>query len=156
MSAKGAFGFVAGGILGAAAGVVAGILLAPRSGAESRAMAADAMNDAWDTAVDSYERGSRVVSEKIGSRPGMDVTADELRAKVDLARERMEQVRSSLSESVSSSAAQVADAVQAVSAQVGNAVDGMTAAETTEAADVTVEPVEAEPEAEAEAEADAE
>ena len=46
MSAKGAFGFVAGGILGAAAGVVAGILLAPRSGAESRAMAADAMNDA--------------------------------------------------------------------------------------------------------------
>ncbi|MCI7218907.1 YtxH domain-containing protein, partial [Parafannyhessea umbonata] len=92
MSAKGAFGFVAGGILGAAAGVVAGILLAPRSGAESRAMAADAMNDAWDTAVDSYERGSRVVSEKIGSRPGMDVTADELRAKVDLARERMEQL----------------------------------------------------------------
>ena len=77
MSAKGAFGFVAGGILGAAAGVVAGILLAPRSGAESRAMAADAMNDAWDTAVDSYERGSRVVSEKIGSRPGMDVTAED-------------------------------------------------------------------------------
>ena len=39
-------GFVLGSIFGAAAGVITGILIAPRSGAESRAMAADAMNDA--------------------------------------------------------------------------------------------------------------
>ena len=145
--------FFAGALMGAAAGVGIGMLLAPRSGAESRAMAADAMNDAWDSAMDTYEQGAKTVKDTVnGFRPQVDVATDELRAKVDAARERMEQVRSSLSESVSSSAAQVADAVQAVSAQVGNAVDGMTAAETTEAADVTVEPVEAEDEPEAEAE----
>ena len=46
------FNFVLGAFLGAAAGAAAGVMLAPRAGAESRAMAADAMNDAWDTAVD--------------------------------------------------------------------------------------------------------
>ena len=35
--------FILGSIFGAAAGVVAGMMLAPRPGAESRAMAADAM-----------------------------------------------------------------------------------------------------------------
>lgn len=141
MSAKGAFGFVAGGILGAAAGVVAGILLAPRSGAESRAMAADAMNDAWDTAVDSYERGSRVVSEKIGSRPGMDVTADELRAKVDLARERMEQLRDSLSDAVTTTSSQVQDVVNSAADKVVSASDAATPAGETQAEGVHVEVV---------------
>lgn len=141
MSAKGAFGFVAGGILGAAAGVVAGILLAPRSGAESRAMAADAMNDAWDTAVDSYERGSRVVSEKIGSRPGMDVTADELRAKVDLARERMEQLRDSLSDAVTTTSSQVQDVVNTAADKVVSASDHATPAGETKAEGVHVEVV---------------
>lgn len=141
MSAKGAFGFVAGGILGAAAGVVAGILLAPRSGAESRAMAADAMNDAWDTAVDSYERGSRVVSEKIGSRPGMDVTADELRAKVDLARERMEQLRDSLSDAVTTTSSQVQDVVNTAADKVVSASDHAAPAGETKAEGVRVEVV---------------
>lgn len=95
---KGAMGFVFGGICGAVAGFAAGVLLAPRPGAESRAMAADAMNDAWDTAVDTYERGSQAVNDKFGGvRPSMDATTDELRAKVDLARERMDQLRESLS-----------------------------------------------------------
>ena len=43
---KGAVGFVLGSVFGAAVGAAAGMMLAPRSGAESRAMAADAMNDA--------------------------------------------------------------------------------------------------------------
>lgn len=141
MSAKGAFGFVAGGILGAAAGVVAGILLAPRSGAESRAMAADAMNDAWDTAVDSYERGSRVVSEKIGSRPGMDVTADELRAKVDLARERMERLRDSLSDAVTTTSSQVQDVVNTAADKVVSASDHAAPVGETKAEGVHVEVV---------------
>ena len=99
MSAKGTLGFILGSIVGAVAGATAGLLLAPRTGAESRAMAADAMNDAWDSAVDAYERGSRVVSDKISNvRPSVDATTDELRAKVDLARERMDQLRSSLSD----------------------------------------------------------
>ena len=82
---------------GAVAGFVAGILLAPRSGAETRAMASDAVNDAWDSAIDTYERGQQAVSDKIGTmRPNVDATTDELRAKVDLARERMDQLRDSL------------------------------------------------------------
>ena len=60
-------------------------------------MAADAMNDAWDSAVDTYERGARSVSDRLGDvRPGVDAKTDELRAKVDLARERMDQLRESL------------------------------------------------------------
>ena len=77
--------FVLGSIFGAVAGVVAGMMLAPRPGSESRAMAADAMNDAWDSAVDTYERGARSVSDRLGDvRPGVDAKTDELRAKVDV------------------------------------------------------------------------
>ena len=120
MSAKGTLGFILGSIVGAVAGATAGLLLAPRTGAESRAMAADAMNDAWDSAVDAYERGSRVVSDKISNvRPSVDATTDELRAKVDLARERMDQLRSSLSDAVNTTSAQVQDAVNTVAEKVG-------------------------------------
>lgn len=115
-------GVVFGTICGAAAGFAAGVLLAPRAGAESRAMAADAVNDAWDTAVDSYERGTRIVNEKISSaRPDMGSTTDELRAKVDLARERMDQLRDSLSENVTSVSSQVQEAVSNVSDKVASA-----------------------------------
>lgn len=104
-------------------------------------MAADAMNDAWDTAVDSYERGSRVVSEKIGSRPSMDVTADELRAKVDLARERMEQLRDSLSDAVTTTSSQVQDVVNSAADKVVSASDAATPAGETQAEGVHVEVV---------------
>ena len=119
MTARGALGFVFGSVAGVAAGVAAGLLLAPRSGAESRAMAADAVNDAWDSAVDAYERGTRVVNEKVSAvRPSVDATSDELRAKVDLARERMDQLRDSLSETVATTSAQVQDAVSTVTEKV--------------------------------------
>ena len=87
MSKKSA-GFFLGAVFGAAAGAVAGLFLAPRSGEETRALAADAVNDAWDSALDSYERTSKVVSTKIGEvKPTVDAKTDELRAKVDLARQ---------------------------------------------------------------------
>ena len=93
--------YAAGAIIGAAAGFVAGVLLAPRSGAESRAMASDAVNDAWDSAVDTYERGQQAVNSKIEPmRAKPDATTDELRAKVDLARERMDQLRDSMNGAV--------------------------------------------------------
>ena len=110
MSKKSA-GFFLGAIFGAAAGAVAGLFLAPRSGEETRALAADAVNDAWDSALDSYERTSKVVSTKIDEvKPTVDAKTDELRAKVDLARERMDQLRESLSDAVTS----VADAADVV------------------------------------------
>ena len=141
MSVRGAVNFFIGSLAGVVCGVAAGMLLAPRSGAESRAMAADAMNDAWDSAVDAYERGSRVVSDKVGSvRPSVDATSDELRAKVDLARERMDQLRDSLSETVANTTAQVQDAVSTVTEKVTEAAADMD--EQTEAQGVRVEVVE--------------
>lgn len=102
--------FVLGAACGAAAGFAAGILLAPRTGAESRAMASDAVNDAWDSAVDTYERGQQAVANKFeGLRPDVDATTDELRAKVDLARERMDQLRDSLNGAEAASAEPTAD-----------------------------------------------
>ena len=102
---------------------------------------APARRAAWDTAVDSYERGSRVVSEKIGSRPGMDVTADELRAKVDLARERMEQLRDSLSDAVTTTSSQVQDVVNTAADKVVTATDAAAPASETQAEGVHVEVV---------------
>lgn len=112
MSAKGTLGFIAGSIVGVAAGVAVGILVAPRSGKESRALAADAINDAWDNARDSYERNSALVNDKFDAmRPTISATTDELRAKVDRARERMDLLRNSLSEAVANSTAAVHQAV---------------------------------------------
>ena len=105
-------------------------MLAPRSGAESRAMAADAMNDAWDSAVDTYERGAGVVNDKFsGVRPVVDAKTDELRAKVDLARERMDQLRESLSDAVAGASAQVQDAVTSVADRVSAMTDAPVAGE---------------------------
>lgn len=104
-------GVVLGGLVGATCGFVAGVMFAPRSGAESRAMAADAMNDAWDSAVDTYERSSQAVAGKMNDvKPSMDATTDELRAKVDLARERMDQLRESLAHSTGDTPVEEAEA----------------------------------------------
>lgn len=95
------FSFVAGAVIGAAAGTVIGILMAPRSGAETRAMAADMANDAWDNARDIYEQGvdqARAAASDFG--PMVDAKTDELRAKVDLARERMDQLREQLNDAI--------------------------------------------------------
>ena len=67
---KKALYFTLGTLFGTASGILAGMLLAPRSGAESRAMAADAMNDAWDSAVDTYERGAQTAADNDNARRG--------------------------------------------------------------------------------------
>ena len=95
------FAFVTGAAVGAVAGTIIGLLVAPRSGAETRAMAADMANDAWDSARDMYEQGvdqARAAATDFG--PMMDAKTDELRAKVDLARERMDQLREQLNDAV--------------------------------------------------------
>ena len=145
---KKALYFTLGTLFGTASGILAGMLLAPRSGA----MAADAMNDVWDSAVDTYERGAQTAADKFnGVRPVVDAKTDELRAKVDLARERMDQLRDSLSDVVTTTSAQVQDAVNAVADQVAAAAEAAPAAETPAEA-VRVEVVDAEaPETGAEA-----
>ncbi len=147
------FNFVLGTFVGAAAGLVAGVMLAPRAGAESRAMAADVMNDAWDTAVDNYERGSKVVADKVTEvAAASGVSSDELREKVDAARVRMDQLRDSLSDAVANASAQVVDVVNMVSDQVTSMADTAADAAGTAAEAVKVEVVDedAEPAAPAE------
>lgn len=135
--------FILGSLFGVVAGVGLGMLLAPRSGAETRAMATDAMNDAWDSAVDSYERGSAAVSEKLGNvGPAVDAKTDELRAKVDLARERMDQLRDSLSDAVAAASEQVEDTVGDVIDEVSvAAAEAAAEADQTAATGVRVEVV---------------
>ncbi|MGI6230985.1 MAG: YtxH domain-containing protein [Tractidigestivibacter sp.] len=132
--------FVLGSLFGAACGVVVGIMMAPRTGAESRAMAADAVNDAWDSAIDTYERGARSVNDRVSDfRPSVDAKSDELRAKVDLARERMDQLRDSLSDAVSSTSSQVSDAMDTVTDRVATMAGEAASANETPAASVNVE-----------------
>lgn len=116
--------FVAGFALGAVAGVTIGILSAPRSGAETRAMASDAANDAWDSARDMYDQGveqARSTVADFGS--ASDVTVDELRAKVDQARERMDQLREQLNDAISGGVVpQAADVTVEAAAPVAETV----------------------------------
>lgn len=125
--------FVSGFALGAIAGVAIGILSAPRSGAETRAMASDAANDAWDSARDMYDQGveqARSTVSNFGS--ASDATVDELRAKVDQARERMDQLREQLNEAIAGGVApQAADVTVEAAAPVAATVtpDGTVGAE---------------------------
>lgn len=87
------FSFVSGALFGAAAGAIVGVALAPRSGAETRAMAADIANDAWDNMRDTYEHSAEEARAAVNDfGPMVDAKTDDLRAKVDLARERMDQI----------------------------------------------------------------
>ena len=113
------FSFVSGALFGAAAGAIVGVALAPRSGAETRAMAADIANDVWDNMRDTYEHSAEEARAAVNDfGPMVDAKTDELRAKVDLARERMDQLRDSLSDAVSGASAQVADAVSGAAEKV--------------------------------------
>ena len=96
------FSFVSGALFGAAAGAIIGVALAPRSGAETRAMGADIANDAGDNVRETYEHGgeqARAARNDCG--PMVDAKTDHLRAKVDLARERMDQLREQLNDAIS-------------------------------------------------------
>lgn len=80
------FSFVSGALFGAAAGAIVGVALAPRSGAETRAMAADIANDAWDNMRDTYEHSAEEARAAVNDfGPMVDAKTDDLRAKVDLA-----------------------------------------------------------------------
>ncbi|MFR6499983.1 MAG: YtxH domain-containing protein [Collinsella sp.] len=78
------------------------VLLWPRARAETRAMAADIANDAWDNMRDTYEHSAEEARAAVNDfGPMVDAKTDDLRAKVDLARERMDQLREQLNDAIS-------------------------------------------------------
>ena len=74
-------------LLGGIAGAAIGLLYAPRSGAESRALIADKVDEAWGEGQGFYNRGMECIQEGIaGVQPTIDRTNDELRDKINSAR----------------------------------------------------------------------
>lgn len=115
--------FFIGALVGAALGAVAGMLMAPRAGRETRSAFTGAATDAWGNVVDAYQQGARRVNEELDDlRTNGDVATDELREKVDQARLRMDQIRSSLSEGVNQAADRARAAVNKAAEQAGQAV----------------------------------
>jgi gas vesicle protein len=80
--------FLLGGVIGA----ILGLLFSPRSGRENREMIADAAQRYMEEGKDLYETGRTRVTEVYES--GRDVAsekADELRHKIDTARDRLKE-----------------------------------------------------------------
>lgn len=90
-----------GFLLGAGVGAVFGILYAPRPGVETRAMVSESVEDMWGQGQAAYDRGVQRVQEvyaeaadrvdEVASNVGPYVSSknDELREKIDEARERI-------------------------------------------------------------------
>jgi len=75
--------FIAGGIVGAAVG----LLLAPRTGEETRAIVADKVDEYWGKGQTFYSAGKTRVQESFAEfQPNISAKGDELRAKIDNAR----------------------------------------------------------------------
>lgn len=65
-------------------------------------MAADIANDARDNMRDTYEHSAEEARAAVNDfGPMVDAKTDDLRAKVDLARERMDQLREQLNDAIS-------------------------------------------------------
>ena len=119
-TSKNTFGVALAALVGAAAGVVAGILIAPRSGVETREKVAQAAGRTADQLVDSLGASVTVtcddasqVAQEVGEK------TDELREKVAAARARMNQVRADIAKGAEQ-AAQAHDAGDAPAAIPAN------------------------------------
>lgn len=133
---------------GALCGFVAGVFLAPKSGAENRADAVDQVRSVWNQGQDYCQQGVENFQSSVSSmRPSIDQKNDQLQAKIDAARKI-------ISEQVAKNAAETAanlngeEDIEVVAEDAGAAVEE--AAE--EAAEAEAEAVEAEAEAAAEEE----
>lgn len=108
-------GFFCGALFGAAVGTIIGILIAPRSGEETRAMIADSALDFRDKAMDAYGEGVARMQDRFEQvAPVVQSTTDDLRAKLDLARRKMDEIRANLSDTVNSAAENVGKQVEQI------------------------------------------
>lgn len=105
--------FLLGGLIGA----VLGLLFAPRSGAETREMISERANEYWGEANEMYVTGKEKVTEVVATTKDTAVEkGEELRAKIDEARGRLQ-------EQVAKSAEAAKDKVAETAPTVKEAVD---------------------------------
>lgn len=140
-------GFAIGSfVLGGLAGAVLGVLYAPRSGAESRAMIADKVDEVWGEGQLLCTQGVDMVQEGIaGFQPTIDKTNDELRDKINAARTLIaDQVvknaaaaHDAISEKVPAAAEMITQAVDVVQGQFDAAAEKFKSKIGGEGADVT-------------------
>lgn len=120
-------GFFGGAVLGIGIGTIIGILVAPRSGEETRAMLADSALDLRDRAYDAYEQGAATVAARYEEvAPALQQKREELRSKLDMARERMDAVRTNLSDTVNEASKNVSGALNQLKDNAAKAVEDVT------------------------------
>ncbi|MDO8987983.1 MAG: YtxH domain-containing protein [Coriobacteriia bacterium] len=111
--------FLLGGLIGGALG----LLFAPRSGKDTRDMLAEGVDKYWSEGKDLYDTGVHKVTEVYES--GREVATDkteELRGKIDAARDRLKEQVEGVSDTARTKVAEVAPAAKEV---VGRAADGV-------------------------------
>jgi gas vesicle protein len=92
-------------LLGGAVGAGIALLLAPRSGEETRALVAEKADEYWGRGQTWYDQGKTRLQEGVaGVQPAINRTGDELREKIDNA-------RTLIAEQVAKNAAAARDAI---------------------------------------------
>ncbi|MCE5191546.1 MAG: YtxH domain-containing protein [Actinomycetia bacterium] len=111
--------FLFGGMLGA----VLGLLFAPRPGKENRDLIAEKAKEYWGESKDVYESGREKVSEVYGTgKDKATETAEELRAKIDSARDRLREQVETVSGQAKDKVVEYAPAAKETVHKVGEAV----------------------------------
>ena len=105
-------------LVGAAVGVVAGILIAPRSGAETREKVAQAAEASFGQVADTLnESVSATCADVAQTAQGAGEKTDELREKIAAARARMDQMRADIAKNADQVADKAADVMASEQAE---------------------------------------
>jgi gas vesicle protein len=133
MAGNKGFGFGIGTfVIGAGLGVLAGLLYAPRAGVETRAMISEKVDEYWGQGQELYARGVERVQDtynvaagkvdevRDGARPYIEDRNDELRSKINAARDRIAKEVSKNAESVHDT---LADKIPAAASKVDELSD---------------------------------
>ena len=105
-------------LVGAAVGVVAGILIAPRSGAETREKVAQAAEASFGQVADTInESVSATCADVAQTAQEAGEKTDELREKIAAARARMDQMRADIAKNADQVADKAADVMASEQAE---------------------------------------
>ena len=105
-------------LVGAAVGVVAGILIAPRSGAETREKVAQAAEASFGQVADTLDESvSATCADVAQTAQEAGEKTDELREKIAAARARMDQMRADIAKNADQVADKAADVMASEQAE---------------------------------------